>query len=274
MRQRGPGPTWRHRSRRNRQSGRRRALLVANDRSARMRGSNADKLMGAGVATNPHCPGSDPPGPRGARLFFAGAEFPPRHCCRFGFPVPVPAEALLPRSVPVRVLSFDLAAFRIVPFQASHQSGTLMGSLSGSRRSELRRVPSAAIEASLDRHPFEITLKAEAFNGHPFAVACIRLAASHSPLRRSLGRWTAFPESGFGLGFRRCLALLPWGLALPSSVRCAVDPFGYPPPLQERQCPGAFFRFWLSPSRSAAPGHICKLTGRPESRQHNQPVDK
>jgi len=30
----------------------------------------------------------------------------------------------------------------------------------------------------------------------------------------------------------------------------------------------------LRRSRSAAPGHICKLTGRSESRQHNQPVDK
>src|SRR5688500_17630837 len=46
------------------------------------------KLMGAGVATNPHCPGSDCQAPKGQTLV-AG---------RFGFP----AEAFLLRRVPFR----------------------------------------------------------------------------------------------------------------------------------------------------------------------------
>jgi hypothetical protein len=221
--------------------------------------ATADKLMGAGVATNPHCPGSNRLGPRGARFFFAGAEFPPRHRCRFGSPVPVPAEALLPRSVPVRVLSFSLAAFRIVPFRvAARQSPT--GSLQ------------AAIEASFDRYPFEFPLK----------------RASPGSLSRFLHPPCSFaffpsPKLGaaglpFGKWVRHWLSPLPRASSLGSPC---------PPPSDAPLILSDIRRLFrrgnvLEPSsvlgfrrsRSAAPGHICKLTGAPESRQHNQPVDK
>ncbi len=87
--------------------------------------------MGAGVATGPHCPASDchPEG------FGALSRAIGRH--RSAFPIPVPAEASLPRSVPVRVpVEANFAGF---PAGSCPGLATRPGSRSNDRRSELRQ---------------------------------------------------------------------------------------------------------------------------------------
>jgi|GEM_PF-4547184 len=246
--------------------------------------------MGAGVATNPHCPGSDLPGSRGALFLFAGAGFPPRHCCRVGFPVPVPAEASLPRSVPVRVLSFALrlrvGALRVsswhfcfgeIPVRIAFEISLPLIASRSSRLWNIAVPPGplqAAIKASFDRNPFGLPSKAM-----PWRISLSRSPASALRLRiLSLRRSEGSAGPPFGKWVRPWLSPLPrasssW-LALPSSIDAPLILSDI-----RRLCrrgnvlePSSVFGFRRS--RSAAPGHICKLTGRSASRQHKQPVDK
>ena len=119
--------------------------------------------------------------------FFAGAGFPPKHRCIAGFPVRFRPRHRCP------------GRFR----SGSSPSSCDVGS------APFQAVTEANFDKALSRFP---------------APSC---DFAFFPLPKLRGPPDCRLESGFGLGFRRCLALLP--LACPAFLTCAFDPCGYPP---------------------------------------------